>query len=84
MTITDSDLAETNMIDSDLFPDIKSCLILGPPVNLPPGVSSYLGVIGFSANPTGHDVTATVRLCTEDGLGGDCVQKSVSGVVPHP
>jgi hypothetical protein len=84
VSLTDSDLGETTTTDANWFPDIKACILASPPDSLPPGAGSYLSAFGFSANPTGDNVSVTVRLCTEDGLGGDCVQKSVSGTVPSP
>ncbi len=84
VTVTVSDFGETAAGDRDSFRPNTSCNFGVPSETLPPGAEGYLFAHGFDDNPTGHNVTVTVRLCTEDGLGGDCVQKTVSGVVPSP
>jgi hypothetical protein len=84
VTMTDSDLGETATNDENWFADSKSCMPMNPPDSLPSGAGSFVAAFPFSADSTGHSVTATVRLCTQDGLGGECMQKNVSGVVPSP
>lgn len=41
----------------------------------PPGAGAYI-VVPVSSAPKGHDGMATIKLCTEDYLGGSCVSQS--------
>ena len=39
-----------------------------------PGEGSYLNVV-FSGDPTGNDLSVRIKVCTEDGLNGECLKK---------
>jgi len=58
----------------DKFYHFNHCSILSSQNDLTPGEGSYLNVI-FSDDSSGHDLTVDIRVCTEDGQGGDCFNK---------
>ena len=64
----------------DKFYHFNHCSILSSQNDLTPGEGSYLNVI-FSDDSSGHDLTVDIRVCTEDGQGGDCFNK-VFNVTP--
>lgn len=61
--------------EQDKFFDIAGCAPVGEKVNLTPGEAYYVNAM-FDNNPAGHDITVTVQICTEDGLGGTCISKT--------
>ena len=75
-TVTDVSLSDTN----DGFHDIDGCLSSSMVATLEPGASYTVASPAFVADPTGHKVSATIKLCTETGLGGSCVTKAIEFV----
>jgi hypothetical protein len=62
----------------DSTPDCFTATVL---TNLAPGESGNAGnwTTGlFNYNPAGHAMTATFTLCSQNGLAGDCISKSVN------
>ena len=62
---------------------------LGTANDCPPGATSigpgsvYFIAVSIGASPPhGHDARLTLKLCTADNLGGDCVTKTLEFVVP--
>jgi hypothetical protein len=62
---------------------------LGTANECPPGATSmgpgsvYFIAVSIGASPPhGHDARLTLKLCTADNLGGDCVTKTLEFVVP--
>jgi hypothetical protein len=47
---------------------------------LAPGAVRYIAI--GSARPSGQQARATVRLCTADGLGGTCIERTVDYTYP--
>jgi hypothetical protein len=84
ITVTDLDTS------SGLYgPASNSQPFVESPVGCPPGNSDadpgetyYIAVSIGASPPSGHDARYTLMLCTEDGLGGDCVTKSVEFEIP--
>ncbi len=59
------------------FVDNTGCVPVGEKVNLSPGESYYVNAL-FNSDPSGHDLTVTVQICSQDGLGGTCKSKAIS------
>jgi hypothetical protein len=47
-------------------------------MKLDPGQSGTTSVFGFPGLPTGHHFTATIKVCSLDGLKGICMEKTIS------
>lgn len=58
----------------DKFYHFNHCTILSSQNDLTPGEGSYLNVI-FNNDSTGHNLTVNIKVCTEEGQGGDCYEK---------
>jgi len=59
----------------DQFQEIVVCVKVSTQMDLTPGEGHYV-ILTFNDNPTGHDITTTIKICTEDGLGGECLEKT--------
>jgi hypothetical protein len=78
IVVTDNDTAQTVATNADKFEERNGCLVAGGFNDLDPGDTGY-AVGGVLVNdPAGHSIDATVKLCTEPGLGGTCVTKNLS------
>ena len=64
-----------NPNEQDIFFSSFGCVMGNSQNDLTPGEASYVNVI-FDGNPTGQDITAKLRVCTQDGMAGDCLKKS--------
>ena len=80
--VTDSNTSVTKSYTGDEFLDSTStCIATTTLLDLTPGETGftgnwYGGLFGY--NPAGHHITATFRLCSEDGMAGTCTSKSIS------
>lgn len=61
----------------DKFYHFNHCSILSSQDNLEPGEGSYLNVI-FNNDSTGHNLTVSIRVCTKEGQGGNCYDKTIN------
>jgi hypothetical protein len=70
----------TKTIEYDNFPNYNSsdCSLISADLNLAPGEAGTTSIFGFSANPAGHSFTATIRVCSQNGLAGVCLEKTIS------
>lgn len=62
--------------EQDQFYEYSGCAQINQQVDLTPGESYYLLQI-FDNNPSGHDVTTNIKICTKNGLAGECLTKKV-------
>ncbi|MBC8503832.1 MAG: hypothetical protein ISR58_22230 [Anaerolineales bacterium] len=77
-TVTDNDTPETVNSQSDMFEELNGCLVGVTYQDLDPGDTGFTNSGAFFNDPTGHSVDATIKLCTENGLGGTCLTKNLS------
>jgi hypothetical protein len=80
--VTDSTISVTKTYTSDAFLDsTPACVATTTLQDLTPG---EIGVTGnwytglLNSNPAGHNITATFTLCSQNGLAGTCISKSIS------
>ena len=62
------------VIEEDDFFYHAGCPETQTQADLEPGEGSYLNVT-FFADPTGNDLSVRIKVCTEDGLNGECLKK---------
>jgi len=62
--------------DGNEFQNFNGCLVASSQVDLTPGESHYV-LMTFDGDPIGHDITTKIKICTEDGLGGECLTKNI-------
>ena len=63
---------------SDGFNDNPDCLTSGSRKTLLPGKSVTVSAPGFTYDPTGHTLNATITLCSDTGQSGSCVSDKIS------
>jgi hypothetical protein len=62
---------------SDDFNQRQGCTVVSDTPSLTYGQVGYIYSKNFSYDPTGDDMTATVTVCTRDGLAGKCLSQVV-------
>jgi len=68
--------SDPQIVDADKFYKYDdSCNEIGTQTNLEPGEAHHVPVI-FANDPSGHDITVTIRLCQEDANAGDCLTRT--------
>jgi len=79
VTATDANASATETASYDTFPNYKSsdCSLISSVPNLAPGENGNTSVFGFPGLPTGHQFTATVKVCSQNGLTGVCMEKTI-------
>jgi len=77
MTIKDTVTNVTLSDTKDGFEDIDGCLLSSIIASLDPDASYTIASPTFVADPTGHLVSLSITLCTETGLGGSCISKTI-------
>jgi hypothetical protein len=80
VTVTDTVTTEAVNWTDDQFKEFQACILnLGTLQNdLGPTEVGFSPSEGLSADPSGHQIDATIKVCTEDGLGGTCLTKNIS------
>jgi hypothetical protein len=73
-TVTDT----TESDSTDVFDKRSGCAVGESIPKLDPGQTGYVYANSFLYDPTGNEMEVTVKLCTETGLGGQCVTKSTT------
>lgn len=68
----------TKTWQANIFRELSGCAALAAQMDLTPGESGTVLAGPFDHSPAGENFTATVTLCTEDGLGGICASKTIS------
>jgi hypothetical protein len=76
--VTDNNTSETVTNQANEFTDWNGCVAGVSQVDLIPGESGNTTSGALSNNPSGHNLSATIKLCSENGLGGECVNRSIS------
>ncbi len=79
VTATDQTTTQTNTIDWNAFRNINviGCGVTSEDQNLEAGEVGYHTTTAFAANPAGHNFTATIRVCSLDGMAGVCAEKTI-------
>lgn len=63
------------VVQEDEFFYHNNCPTTQSQNDLEPGEGSYLNVT-FMADPTGHNLTVNIKVCTENGMAGECLKKT--------
>ncbi|MFA5873605.1 MAG: hypothetical protein WC832_06540 [Anaerolineales bacterium] len=77
---TDQVTSETKTIDRNNFPNHNDigCVFISADQNLEAGEVGFTTTTEFGANPAGHSITATIRVCSLDGMAGICLEKTIT------
>jgi len=78
-TITDLTTSDTSSpMEADEFTDAYTCGTTTSVPKLGPGESAIIYTYGFDHDLPGHSLRADVTLCSQDGLVGTCVTRSIN------
>jgi hypothetical protein len=78
VTVTDQDTIITKKVTWDNFPYYSSTCATGADQNLEAGETGYTTSDGFVIDPAGHAMAATIRVCSQDGLAGTCLEQTIT------
>jgi len=77
MTVRDTVTDTVVSVYTDVFHDIDGCTGTDTRDRLNPGDSRVVSGPVFTYNPTGHELRATITLCSRDGQNGMCITESI-------
>jgi hypothetical protein len=77
ISVKDTVTGVTLSSSSEEFTNLDGCLTTNSISKLDPGEIYTVSSPAFTADPTGHIVKATLTLCTEKSLGGQCSVKNI-------
>jgi hypothetical protein len=70
---------EAHHTDANRFPNVISdCSLANNDQNLEAGEIGNTTSAGFSTKPGGHPFSATLLLCSQDGMAGTCIEKTIT------
>ncbi|MBA4380410.1 MAG: hypothetical protein C0393_07020, partial [Anaerolinea sp.] len=81
IVVTDLTTSTTKTHTADTFRDMTGCVISNTLLDLTPGevgINASVDPGGFNYNPAGRSINATITLCSENGLAGQCATESIS------
>jgi hypothetical protein len=79
--VTDNTTATPTTHQSNAFRGYNGCGLEGNVSALPPGQGAVVSNIDpgqFGYNPAGHSMTAAFTICSADGLGGTCINRTIN------
>ena len=63
---------------TDVFDELNACMTVSTADDLLPGEVGVLYSSDFLYNPTGNNLKAIITVCSQEGLGGTCITKTVN------
>ena len=78
VSVTDQTTSVTKVSTYDNFPFYTSTCDTGADLNLEKGEVGYISSDGFAVNPAGHAMAALIQICSQNGMVGTCLQKSIT------
>jgi hypothetical protein len=77
MTVRDTDTDVVVSMYTDVFHNIDGCSETSTRERLNPGDSRVVSGPSFTYSPIGHQLRATITLCSNDGQNGMCITESI-------
>jgi hypothetical protein len=77
VTVHDMDTDITQTLYSEDFTDVNGCSETNIKDSLSPGSKRIVSSPAFTYDPSGHDLRATVTLCSNPGQSGTCLTKGI-------
>ena len=81
ITAENLDTAEAVSSQYDVISGVKACIVQVLNQPFPVGATGYIRA-NFTPPIAGDTISATITMCTEDGLGGDCTSQSLTVELP--
>ena len=77
LTVRDLDTNAVTSMIADNFTNLNGCSGSGSRDRLNPGEDRTVSSSAFTYDPRGHDLRATVTMCSRDGLSGTCITEVI-------
>jgi hypothetical protein len=77
VVLYDKDMDKTISNLTDGFSDVNGCISTSTRDALPMGMSLIVSSPAFNFDPTGHEIHATITVCSKNGLNGLCATKKL-------
>jgi len=78
LTVRDLDTDVVTSMIADSFTNLNGCSGSGSRDLLNPGEDRTVSSSAFTYDPRGHDLRATISLCSRDGLSGTCITEVIN------
>jgi hypothetical protein len=78
LTETDGNTHLTSTVNGNIFMSHSKCGGGGYSDNLGPGESVIISASHFDDNPFGHNFSATLKVCSGEGMAGSCLTKTIT------
>lgn len=78
LTVRDLDTNAVTSMIADNFTNLNGCSGSGSRDRLNPGEDRTVSSSAFTYDPRGHDLRATITLCSRDGLSGTCITEVIN------
>jgi hypothetical protein len=82
ITVRDTDTDTVVSTYSDAFTNLNGCVNSTSRERLGPGAKRTVSSSPFAYNPTGHQLRATITVCSRNGLKGTCLTETIR-FTPH-
>jgi hypothetical protein len=79
--VTDNTTATTKTHQLNTFERYNGCVLEDNEALVEPGLNIVVSDVNpghFNYNPAGHSITAAFTICSADGLGGTCVDRTIN------
>jgi hypothetical protein len=77
LTVRDLDTNVVVTMNSDTFTNLNGCSDSSSRDTLDPGESPNISSTAFAYDPSGHELRATITLCSGEGLNGTCLTEVI-------
>ena len=78
LTVRDRDTDVVTSMIADYFADVNNCSTTASREQLNPGAERTVTSSPFTYNPRGHDLRATITMCSREGLSGTCITEVIN------
>jgi hypothetical protein len=76
--LTDTVTAQVQDAAFDDFSRHNACDTVSTDLNMDPGEVGYTGYALTGGTPAGHSISATFKVCSQNGMAGTCLEKTIT------
>ena len=78
LVVTDGISHVTVTVNESFFDTRNKCVVNSSTDNLGPWDAAIISSGSFDTNPSGHHFSATIKVCSEEGMSGSCLAKTIT------
>jgi hypothetical protein len=78
LVVTDGNSHVTSTINENYFSTRNKCASNPSSDTLVPGQTAIISSGHFDTNPSGHHFSATIKVCSGEGMSGSCLTKTIT------